>query len=84
MAATKDETRELILAAAKRLFMRYGPVKTSMADIARELSDVAAQPLQFLSLPRRRLGSGRHPGTCSRCNRRSQAPLPRRRVIGRA
>ncbi len=37
MAATKDETRELILAAAKRLFMRYGPIKTSMADIAREL-----------------------------------------------
>ena len=34
---TKDETREAILAAAKRLFMRYGPVKTSMADIAREL-----------------------------------------------
>ena len=35
--ATKDETREAILAAAKGLFMRYGPVKTSMADIAREL-----------------------------------------------
>ncbi len=37
MAATKDETREAILAAATGLFMRYGPVKTSMADIAREL-----------------------------------------------
>ncbi len=37
MATTKDETREAILAAAKGLFMRYGPVKTSMADIAREL-----------------------------------------------
>lgn len=35
--ATKDETREAILVAAKGLFMRYGPVKTSMADIAREL-----------------------------------------------
>ena len=34
---TKDETRAAILAAAKGLFMRYGPVKTSMADIAREL-----------------------------------------------
>ena len=34
---TKDETRTAILAAAKGLFMRYGPVKTSMADIAREL-----------------------------------------------
>ena len=37
MTITKDETREAILAAAKGLFMRYGPVKTSMADIAREL-----------------------------------------------
>ena len=37
MATTKDDTREAILAAAKGLFMRYGPVKTSMADIAREL-----------------------------------------------
>ncbi len=37
MKPTKDETREAILAAAKGLFMRYGPVKTSMADIAREL-----------------------------------------------
>ncbi len=34
---TKDETREAILVAATGLFMRYGPVKTSMADIAREL-----------------------------------------------
>ncbi len=34
---TKDETREAILAAATGLFMRYGPIKTSMADIAREL-----------------------------------------------
>ncbi len=34
---TKDETREAILAAAKSLFMRFGPVKTSMADIAREV-----------------------------------------------
>ena len=38
MTTTKNETREAILAAARRLFMRYGPVKTSMADIARELS----------------------------------------------
>ncbi len=37
MATTKDETREAILAAATGLFMRFGPVKTSMADIAREL-----------------------------------------------
>ncbi len=37
MTTTKDETREAILAAARSLFMRYGPVKTSMADIAREL-----------------------------------------------
>ncbi len=37
MATTKDETREAILGAATGLFMRYGPVKTSMADIAREL-----------------------------------------------
>ena len=35
--ATKDETREAILTAARHLFLRYGPVKTSMADIAREL-----------------------------------------------
>ncbi len=34
---TKDKTREAILAAATGLFERYGPVKTSMADIAREL-----------------------------------------------
>ncbi len=34
---SKDETREAILAAATGLFMRYGPFKTSMADIAREL-----------------------------------------------
>ena len=34
----KEETREAILAAARSLFVRYGPVKTSMADIARELS----------------------------------------------
>ena len=37
MATIKDETREAILAAAQGLFRRYGPVKTSMADIAREL-----------------------------------------------
>ncbi len=37
MTTTKDETREAILAAAKGLFKRFGPVKTSMADIAREL-----------------------------------------------
>ena len=37
MAVTKDDTREAILAAATGLFMRYGPVKTSMADIAREV-----------------------------------------------
>ena len=34
---TKDETRQAILAAARCLFLRYGPIKTSMADIAREL-----------------------------------------------
>ena len=34
----REETREAILAAARGLFLRYGPVKTSMADIARELS----------------------------------------------
>ena len=35
---TKEETREAILTAARGLFLRYGPIKTSMADIARELS----------------------------------------------
>ena len=34
---TKDETREAILAAARGLFTRYGPVKTSMGDIACEV-----------------------------------------------
>ncbi len=37
MTTTKDTTREAILAAANGLFMRFGPVKTSMADIAREM-----------------------------------------------
>ncbi len=37
MTTSKDETREAIVAAARNLFVRYGPVKTSMADIAREL-----------------------------------------------
>jgi AcrR family transcriptional regulator len=35
--ATKDETRQAILLAAQQLFVRFGPIKTSVADIAREL-----------------------------------------------
>jgi AcrR family transcriptional regulator len=34
---TKDETRQAILLAAQQLFARFGPIKTSVADIAREL-----------------------------------------------
>ena len=45
--ATKDETRDAILSAAKRLFRRYGPVKTSMADIAREVGMSAPNLYNF-------------------------------------
>ena len=34
---SKSETRAQILEAAERLFLRFGPVKTTVADIAREL-----------------------------------------------
>ncbi len=37
IALTKDETRQAILLAAQQLFARFGPIKTSVADIAREL-----------------------------------------------
>ena len=36
--AGKGTTHEQILDAAERLFERYGPIKASLADIARELS----------------------------------------------
>ena len=45
--ATKDETRLAILAAAQDLFARYGPVKTSVADIARELGMSSANIYNF-------------------------------------
>lgn len=45
--ATKDETRLAILAAAQDLFARYGPVKTSMADIGRELGMSSANIYNF-------------------------------------
>jgi AcrR family transcriptional regulator len=43
----KDETRQAILAAADSLFNRYGPVKTSVADIARHLGMSAANIYNF-------------------------------------
>jgi AcrR family transcriptional regulator len=44
---TKDETRRAILAAAQSLFTRYGPVKTSVADIARDLGMSPANIYNF-------------------------------------
>ncbi len=44
---SKDDMREAILAAAQRLFTRYGPVKTSVADIARELGMSPANIYNF-------------------------------------
>jgi AcrR family transcriptional regulator len=45
--ATKDEIRQTILEAAQRLFTRFGPVKTSVADIARELGMSPANIYNF-------------------------------------
>jgi AcrR family transcriptional regulator len=44
---TKEEMRQAILAAAQGLFRRYGPVKTSVADIARELGMSPANIYNF-------------------------------------
>lgn len=44
---SKDEMRETILQAAQCLFTRYGPVKTSVADIAREIGMSAANIYNF-------------------------------------
>ena len=43
----KDETRQAILEAAQRLFTRYGPMKTSVADIARDLGMSSANIYNF-------------------------------------
>lgn len=45
--ATKDEMRQAILEAAQSLFTRYGPVKTSVADIARTLGMSPANIYNF-------------------------------------
>ena len=47
--ATKDETRQAILLAAQQLFARFGPVKTSVADIARELGMSSANIYNFFA-----------------------------------
>ena len=44
---TKDDMRQAILAAAQCLFTRYGPVKTSVADIARDLGMSPANIYNF-------------------------------------
>ena len=44
---TKEETQEAILQAAQALFIRYGPIKTSVADIARELGMSPANVYNF-------------------------------------
>ena len=43
----KEDIREQILQAAQRLFTRYGPIKTSVADIARELGMSPANIYNF-------------------------------------
>jgi AcrR family transcriptional regulator len=45
--ATKDETRQAILETADKLFMRFGPTKTSVADIARKLGMSPANIYNF-------------------------------------
>ena len=45
--ATKDETRLAILQAADDLFNRFGPIKTSVADIARALGMSSANIYNF-------------------------------------
>lgn len=45
--ATKEETRLAILEAAEDLFDRFGPVKTSVADIARAMGMSAANIYNF-------------------------------------
>ena len=45
--ATKDETRQVILLAAQQLFARFGPIKTSVADIAREVGMSSANIYNF-------------------------------------
>jgi len=44
---TKDETRQAIIEAADALFARFGPTKTSVADIARKLGMSAANIYNF-------------------------------------
>ena len=44
---TKEETQEAILQAAQALFIRYGPIKTSVAEIARELGMSPANVYNF-------------------------------------
>jgi AcrR family transcriptional regulator len=45
--ANKDETRQAILKAADNLFQRFGPTKTSVADIARKLGMSSANIYNF-------------------------------------
>jgi AcrR family transcriptional regulator len=44
---TKDETRQAIIEAAEILFSRFGPTKTSVADIARKLGMSSANIYNF-------------------------------------
>jgi len=45
--ATKDKTRHAIIEAAETLFARFGPTKTSVADIARKLGMSPANIYNF-------------------------------------
>jgi AcrR family transcriptional regulator len=45
--ATKDETRQMIIEAAESLFTRFGPTKTSVADIARKIGMSPANIYNF-------------------------------------
>ena len=45
--ATKDETRQAILDVARGLFARFGPIKTTVADIAREIGMSPANIYNF-------------------------------------
>ena len=45
--ATKEETQRVILKAAEHLFTRFGPIKTSVADIAREVGMSPANIYNF-------------------------------------
>lgn len=47
VASSKEATRLAIIDAAQRLFDRFGPIKTSVADIARELGMSPANIYNF-------------------------------------